>query len=142
MIPRLSLSARHVYRAMVSSKRMAHYENPYAKYHPAGIELIPAHHSKDPYTLDPEKIKNDPHHTLHKVPREYWPATLNEFPAPSGSWAEHYAEVQSSYNKQLIGGIILFSFALYTFVSNPRIFWYSPPLDITDLNWREGLEEE
>ncbi|XP_053206630.1 uncharacterized protein LOC128390881 [Panonychus citri] len=142
LFSRLSLvTSRHVYRALVNSNRSAHYANPYAKWHPSGVALIPAHHSPDPYTLDPEKIAKDHHHTLHGVPREFWPATLNEFPVPSGSWAEHYAEVQSAYNKQLAIGIVFFLISVGVFVSHPKIFWYSPPLDITDLNWRDESSE-
>lgn len=41
-------------------------------------------------------------------PPLYHPATMDEFPVPSGSWAEHNAKIQAKYNRHLIVGLAFF----------------------------------
>lgn len=60
-------------------------------------------------------------------PPGYHPATMDEFPVPQGSWAEHHAKLQAKYNRHLIIGVLFFFGTLYwTLVHDPIDFQGMP----------------
>ncbi|XP_074604595.1 uncharacterized protein LOC141857920 [Brevipalpus obovatus] len=98
--------------------------------------------SPDPWTLDPVKIANDPLHDLHDVHPNFWPGRMDELPLPQEPWAQAYARQQKYFNIALATMTTLFVTVNLIFWNHPVMqFHFTPPTDITDLNWNPDNDD-
>ncbi|KAK4018258.1 hypothetical protein OUZ56_000322 [Daphnia magna] len=59
-------------------------------------------------------------------------ATLNEMPVPSGSWAEHNAAKQKSYNLHLVAGVAITIVTIFAGIQTGSFY----------LNWGPELKNK